>query len=218
MAADQNLENFERIKELTKERLLQRRRKRQTRLLWQVALCSAVVLSVCSIAAMILQKQSDLASGGSHIIKIYKVETPPEIIMGFEDADCGMEDGLNDVQALVLHDSSDVTIMGDLAGKCHFFIDEYGKITQYMPLNTDQVEIVCDIDTTEGKLTEKTYDALAALTAWLIGQADLNLNDVLRHYDGEKIFCPEYFVENESAWEDFKIDVEKYIETHGVKK
>ena len=59
---------------------------------------------------------------------------------------------------------------------------------------------------------------MVELTAWLVGKYDLGIDEVIRHYDISGKECPKYFVEHESAWEDFKLDVEKYIDTHGVKK
>ena len=84
--------------------------------------------------------------------------------------------------------------------------------------NADTISIECCIDNEEGRFNESTYDALVELTAWLIGQYDLEIDDIIRHYDVTGKNCPKYFVEHESAWEDFKLDVEKYIDTCGVKK
>ena len=211
------MENFERIKELTKERLLQRRRKRRLKVLWQVALCSAVVVIVCSIAAVILQKKADAVNFGGQITQEYRVEKAPDLKKSFIEESDNQKVELNNVQALILHDSLDLELATQNGTEYHFFIKDKGEIIQLKPLNGDMIVIVCESVTSEGRFTEKTYDALVELTAWLIGQCELDMNGVSRHQDYGELSCPVYFVENESAWEDFKLDVEMYIETHGVK-
>lgn len=84
--------------------------------------------------------------------------------------------------------------------------------------NADTISIECCINNDAGKFNDDTYDALVHLTAWLVGEYDLKISDIIRHYDVTGKICPKYFVEHESAWEDFKLDVEKYINTNGVKK
>ena len=56
MVANHTLEkqDFERIKELTKERLIARRRQRMNQMLGHVAICSAVVLILLSIGVIAL--------------------------------------------------------------------------------------------------------------------------------------------------------------------
>ena len=110
----------------------------------------------------------------------------------------------------------------------HYIIGLSGEIIQCIPLNeisyasnhrnVDTISIECCIDNDAGKFNEKTYDALVELTAWLMGEFDLKIDDVIRHHDVTGKICPKYFVEHESAWEDFKLDVEKYINTYGTQK
>ena len=116
----------------------------------------------------------------------------------------------------------------DTKASSHFIIGLSGEIIQCVPLeevayasnerNWDTISIECCINNDAGKFTEKTYDALVHLTAWLVGEYDLKIEDILRHYDVTGKECPKYFVEHESAWEDFKLDVEIYIDQNGVKK
>jgi len=110
----------------------------------------------------------------------------------------------------------------------HYIVGLSGEIIQCVPLdeiayasnerNKDTISIECCIDNSEGKFNEKTYDAVVELTAWLVGEYDLKIDDIIRHYDVTGKLCPKYFVEHESAWEDFKLDVEKYIDINGVQK
>ncbi|MBQ3558861.1 MAG: N-acetylmuramoyl-L-alanine amidase [Agathobacter sp.] len=110
----------------------------------------------------------------------------------------------------------------------HYIIGLSGEIIQCIPLeeiayasnerNADTISIECCIDNDAGRFNEKTYDSLVHLVAWLVGEYDLKIEDIIRHYDVTGKICPKYFVEHESAWEDFKLDVEKYIDENGVKK
>ena len=60
---------------------------------------------------------------------------------------------------------------------------------------------------------EKTYRSMVQLTAWLCEKFGLDENDVIRHYDVTGKNCPKYFVENEDAWEQFKLDVKTALAT-----
>ena len=50
------------------------------------------------------------------------------------------------------------------------------------------------------------------LTAWLMVEYDLEIDDVIRHYDVTGKICPKYYVENEDAWVRFKADIQKYMD------
>lgn len=99
----------------------------------------------------------------------------------------------------------------------HFVIGLEGEIIQCVPLNEksnasnnrnlDTISIeVCHPDSS-GKFNEATYNSLVKLTAWLCDNSGLKAKDIIRHYDITGKICPKYFVENESAWEDFLEDV-----------
>lgn len=99
----------------------------------------------------------------------------------------------------------------------HFIVGLDGEIIQCIPIqevayanaprNDDTVSIeVCCPDET-GKFTEKTYDAVVKLTAWLCGALELKSSDVLRHHDINGKNCPKYYVEQEEAWKELRRDV-----------
>lgn len=99
----------------------------------------------------------------------------------------------------------------------NFIIGLDGEIIQCVPTwevayasndrNYDTVSIeVCHPDET-GKFTDKTYESLIRLTAWLCVKFNLTENDVIRHYDITGKNCPKYFVEHEDAWEKFRENV-----------
>lgn len=238
------MENFERINELKKERIIARRRKRWSKLLWHVAICSAVVLIFLSVAAVWLQAEANEKEAGKADELSQRVENCPVINQQLLTVNEYSRPGtkLEQVNGVVIHYTGNpgTTAMQNrnyfeglaeskiTKASSHYIIGLSGEIIQSVPLdevayasnerNADTISIECCIDNSAGKFNEKTYDALVELTAWLVGEYDLKMDDVIRHYDVTGKSCPKYFVEHESAWEDFKLDVEKYINTFGVKK
>ena len=238
------MEDFERIDELKRECRQERKRKRRKKLLWHVLLCSAVVLIFASIAVVFLKAEANqIAAENADVLK-HRVEEAPEINVQLlsinEYSRPGIE--LSEVNGVVIHYTGNpgTTAMQnrnyfeglaekkDTKASSHFIVGLSGEIIQCVPLNEiayasnqrneDTISIECCINNDAGKFTDKTYEALVHLTAWLVGEYDLKISDIIRHYDVTGKACPKYFVEHESAWEDFKLDVEKYIDTNGVKK
>ncbi len=107
----------------------------------------------------------------------------------------------------------------------HYIIGLEGEIIQCIPLseqayasnerNVDTISIECCHPDETGRFNDATYDNLVYLCAWLMGQYDLETDDLLRHYDISQKNCPKYFVDHPDEWETFKADVEKYIEENG---
>lgn len=114
---------------------------------------------------------------------------------------------------------------GETYASSHFVIGLEGEVVQCIPLteisyasndrNSDTISIECCHPDETGKFNEDTYNTLVHLTAYLMGQYDLEIEDVIRHYDVSGKDCPKYYVENEDAWEQFKSDVEEYIQKNG---
>ena len=239
-----DLEDFERIDELKIERRRERKRKRRNKLLWHVALCSAVVVIFLSIVAVLLKAEVEEIESQKAEELEYRVEQAPEIQVQLLPVNEYSRPGtpLNQVKGIVIHytgnpgttASQNRSYFEGLAeskktkASSHYIIGLSGEIIQCVPLdeiayasnerNVDTISIECCINNEAGKFTDKTYDALVHLTAWLVGEYDLKISDIIRHYDVTGKICPKYFVEHESAWEDFKMDVEKYIDTNGVEK
>ena len=103
----------------------------------------------------------------------------------------------------------------------HFVVGIEGEIVQCIPTNeiayasnernADTISIeVCHVDET-GEFTNQTYDSLVALTGWLCLYLDVDVDNVIRHYDVTGNNCPKYYVEHEDAWEDFKEDVWQWV-------
>ena len=105
----------------------------------------------------------------------------------------------------------------------HFIVGLEGEIVQCVPTweiayasndrNKDTVSIECCHPNESGEFTRETYQSMVQLTAWLWEKFGLDENDVIRHYDVTGKICPKYFVENEEAWEEFKLNVKKALDS-----
>ncbi len=110
----------------------------------------------------------------------------------------------------------------------HFIVGLEGEIVQCIPCdeiayasndrNYDTIAIECCIEDDTGEFNSATYDSLVELTAWLVGRYNLEITDVIRHYDVNGKNCPKYYVENEDAWEQFRVDVAEYILEYGTQR
>ena len=191
-----------------------------------------------------LQVESNEQTAGDAGVLKKRVETAPEIREQFLTINEYSRPGtkLEQVNGIVIHYTGNpgttatqnrdyfegLAQKQDTKASSHYIVGLSGEIIQCVPLdeiayasndrNWDTIAIECCINNDAGKFTETTYDSLVHLTAWLVGEYDLKIEDILRHYDVTGKECPKYFVEYESAWEDFKLDVEKYIDQNGVKK
>lgn len=104
----------------------------------------------------------------------------------------------------------------------HFIVGLEGEIVQCVPTwevayasndrNGDTVSIETCHKTEDGSYTKETYRSMVRLTAWLCEKFHLTEKDIIRHYDITGKICPKYFVEDETAWGQFKQDVKKVLE------
>lgn len=108
----------------------------------------------------------------------------------------------------------------------HFVIGIEGELIQCIPCqeiayasndrNQDTIAIECCIPDETGKFSDATYGVLIHLLAWLMGRYDLEIDDIIRHYDITQKACPKYYVEYPSEWEELKKDVCQYIDAYGT--
>lgn len=238
-------EPFEQISELTRRRLQARKKQRKKELLWHIALCTAVIIILLTVTGAVLHMIVGKDTSAPEMEGFTKyIETPPVYIQQFLTVNEYSRPGtpLETVNGIVIHYTANPGTTAQqnrnyfeglaesklTKASSHFIIGLSGEILMCVPLeeiayasnqrNADTISIECCIDNEEGRFNEETYASLVHLTAWLIGKYDLVMHDVIRHYDVTGKMCPKYFVEHESAWDDFKLDVEKYIETNGVDK
>ena len=114
----------------------------------------------------------------------------------------------------------------ETSASAHFIIGIDGEVVQCIPTNEvayavagrnfDSISIECCYESEDGRFTDATYQSLIHLTAWLISKYELDVDDILRHYDDNGKICPKYYVENPVSWETFKKDVESFIDENGV--
>ena len=99
----------------------------------------------------------------------------------------------------------------------HFVVGLQGEVIQCIPLdeassasnhrNFDTISIeICHPDES-GKFNDATYDSVVELTAWLVKACNLDIENVIRHYEVTGKICPKYYVENEDAWLQLRADV-----------
>ena len=99
----------------------------------------------------------------------------------------------------------------------HFVVGLQGEVIQCIPLdekssasndrNGDTISIeVCHPDAS-GKFNDETYESVVDLLAWLVLACDLDIDNVIRHYEVTGKICPKYYVENEDAWVKLRADV-----------
>lgn len=110
----------------------------------------------------------------------------------------------------------------------HFIVGLEGEIVQCIPTsemaycsnerNDDTIAIEVCHETSGGKFNEDTYDALVHLTAFICCKYNLEIDDIIRHYDVTGKECPKYYVRHEDKWIQFKKDVASYIEKHAYEK
>lgn len=116
----------------------------------------------------------------------------------------------------------------ETSASSHFVVGIDGEIVQCIPTtevaycsnerNEDTISIECCHKKENGKFTEETYDSLVHLTAFLCCKYNLEIEDIIRHYDVTGKECPKYYVDHQDKWVQFKKDVAAFIEKNAYKK
>ena len=104
----------------------------------------------------------------------------------------------------------------------NFIIGLDGEIIQCMPIyeiayanspiNETSVSIECCHPTSDGHLTEATYNSLVKLVSWLANRYEMDRDDVIRHFDVTGKLCPLYWAGDRGSdgyerWEAFRNDI-----------
>lgn len=189
-----------------------------------VFVIAILVLALIASAQQIIKDRMK----AERVEQIRQVQIPDWVEIRLIDVDGSSRRGedLEDVQDIVIHyvGNPGTTAEQNRCYYCnpessvssHFLIGLDGEILQCLPLhekssatnwrNADTISIeVCHPDDS-GQFTEATYASLVRLTAWLLDACDLEQDHIIRHYDVTGKDCPRYFVTNEQAWEQFKMD------------
>jgi N-acetylmuramoyl-L-alanine amidase CwlA len=219
-----------------KKQGLKNRRIRQIIRLGTVILVGVAVLScVCLIFGKIAG--GTVPGGAFRIEKTYQVDAPEitELLLTPNEYSRPQTE-LSEVNGIVVHYTANpgtdavanrnyfenLKDTHSTKVSSHFIIGLDGEIIQCVPLeeiayasnerNADTISIECCHPDETGEFTKETYQSLIRLVAWLCGQYNLKMDNILRHYDVTGKDCPRYFVKNETEWETLKTDVFTYIE------
>lgn len=105
----------------------------------------------------------------------------------------------------------------------HYIIGLNGEIIRCIPedevafhagnysMNRESIGIENCHPDWNGKFNNDTYNCLVELCVDICKRHNLTANDIIRHYDVTGKCCPKYYVENESAWIQFKNDVQNKL-------
>ena len=204
-----------------------------------VTVLTVSVLLILILLLLVFQEQKQRQTAVSHTVfeKKDSVLKKPSIEEDFLSPNEFSRPGvsLEKVQGVVIHYTANpgttarqnrdyfegLSQTGTTYASSHFIIGLGGEIIQCIPLseiayasndrNHDTISIECCIPDETGRFTESTYQTLVELTVWLVKKYDLEVEDVIRHYDVTGKNCPKYFVENGVAWRQFKEDVSRKL-------
>lgn len=205
-----------------------KRKRRKSRFLRFLLL---VIIAICVVAVVHIIRESP----AKKVERLAEAEIPDWIDRQILPETCNSRRcvELEDINSIVIHyvGNPDTSAQNnryyyendDVDVNSHFLVGLEGEIIQCIPLNEkssasnernrDTISIeVCHPDET-GEFNEDTYDALVRLTAWLCRVCGFDKEEnIIRHYDVNGKLCPLYFVENEDAWAQFKMDVLSQID------
>ena len=109
----------------------------------------------------------------------------------------------------------------ETSASSHYIIGLNGEIIRCVPdeevafhsgdyaMNRKSIGIENCHPDSSGKFNDKTYNSLIELCRELCRKYGIPISNVIRHYDVTGKDCPHYYVQNPSAWEKLKNDIEK---------
>lgn len=105
----------------------------------------------------------------------------------------------------------------------HYIIGLNGEIIQCIPdnevafhsgsysMNRKSIGIEDCHPDWDGKFNDNTYNSLIELCANLCKEYNINVNNVIRHFDVTGKNCPKYYVEHDEEWQQLKQDINNKI-------
>lgn len=227
-----------------KRRALKKRRQRN-RLMARIALMAVcfLILGITAHVALRLAKSRAAKPASKQSVILKKtVQNPPEMDTQLLTVNEYSRPGipLEEVKGIVVHYTANpgttaqqnrdyfegLRLSGETSVSSHYVIGIDGELIQCVPCeeiayasnerNADTLSVECCIPDDTGKFSDATYGTLIHLLAWLMGRYDLEIDDVIRHYDVTGKACPKYYVEYASEWDALKEDVLDYIERYGT--
>lgn len=243
---DANKATIERARRAKRRKLQRRRRNMQIaiRLGMSAIIAGALLFTLNRVSYMLASTKTAEAAGiaGQTVTLGKVVQTPPDYDVQLLTVNKYSRPGtpIDPITGIVVHYTANPGTSArqnrnyfeglkdshDTSASSHFVIGIEGELIQCIPCNEiayasndrnhDTIAIECCIPDETGKFADDTYDTLIHLLAWLCGRYDLTTDAIIRHYDVTGKACPKYYVENETAWEQLKADVNRYIERYGV--
>lgn len=225
-----------------KRRMLKRRR-RIRQIVLRIAIVAGSLFLTSALASSLLSlRRTAEAADNVQPAQTKVVETPPDYDVQLLTVNDYSRPGtpIDPVTGIVVHYTANPGTTAQqnrdyfeglkdshqTSASSHFVIGIDGELIQCIPCNEiayasnernhDTISIECCIPDDTGKFTDDTYGTLIHLIAWLCGRYGLTGDAVIRHYDVTGKLCPKYYVENESAWEQLKADVNEYIKRYGA--
>lgn len=233
----------ERRRRLAKRERMKKKRKQQIVMRIMVVISSLVLIVVAIVAIHHSKKEKEVEVVVTPEETKYVTEAPDYQVDLLEINEYSRPGtSLSEVNGIVVHYTGNPgttaeqnhSYFANLAeteeayASSHFVIGISGEIIQCVPCNeiayasndrnVDTISIECCIPDDTGKFTDATYESLVQLVSWLMGRFELDIEDVIRHYDVTGKECPRYYVKNEDAWMQFHEDVLTYIDTYGIEK
>lgn len=228
-------------------RMIESKNKRIRQLRSRIILCAAIVLVLLLGIAVLIGKSKKAEKAVAEDVSVTDekyIAERPELDVELLPVNKYSRPGtaLSEVNGIVIHYTANpgttalqnreyfagLAETGETSASSHFIIGLEGEIVQCIPCNeiayasndrnADTISIECCIEDESGRFNSDTYQSLVELTAWLMGQYDLDVDAVIRHYDVTGKNCPKYYVEHESSWRAFKSNLVDYIDKNGQEK
>ncbi len=228
---------------LTKKQWLQKkRRKKHIMLITVTALAMFILLTVIMMFISVMKNMGNTKNTLLGFSQPSRIIAKPDITEMFLTPNeySRPQTPLTEVNSIVIHYTANPGTGAEsnrnyfenlksskaTSASSHFVIGLEGEIIQCLPLNeiayasndrnNDTISIECCHPDATGKFSDKTYNSLIALTAWLACEYNLDKDDIIRHYDVSEKLCPLYYVEHEDAWKVLKDNVMSYIDTNAT--
>jgi N-acetylmuramoyl-L-alanine amidase CwlA len=207
-----------------------KRRKQKIKRIKQITILAGLAVIAILVLVFVIKLLTHLVTGNNGIIKEagdIKIEKKLLTV----DNNTRSEQELEKVKGIVIHNTGEpettansmweyyesLADTGTTSESVHFLVDLDGEIIQCIPCNeiafhamgrnSDTIGIMYCYSNDSGIMTGDTYESMVELVAELIKEYDLSISDVQLHYDITGRLCPQYYVQNETEWQNFLSDV-----------
>lgn len=211
-----------------------KRRRRRKRMIIRYSILSGFAVIAILILILIVKLISSLVSGNGGIIKkAGDIKIEEKLLTIDNNTRSGQE--LEKVKSIVIHNTGEpgqtaegmwnyyeeLSKSGDVSESVHFLVDDDGSIIQCIPCdeiafhvlskNKEAIGIQYCHVSEDGSMSDSAYQSMVALVAELCKEYGLDTSAVQLHYDITGRLCPQYYVDNSEAWQNFLSDVNKEL-------